>query len=71
MSQPVHEPYQGPRRLVRSSDDAWLGGVCAGIADYAGLDANLVRLLAVVGALFSFGTLLIGYVVAWVLMPKQ
>ncbi|MGA9746373.1 MAG: PspC domain-containing protein [Nocardioides sp.] len=71
MSQPVHESYQGPKRLVRSSDDAWLGGVCAGIGHYTGLDANLVRLIVAVGALFSFGTLLIAYLIAWVLMPSM
>lgn len=59
------------RRLTRSRDDVWLSGVCAGIGDYAGIDPNLVRLLVVVGALFSFGTLLVAYVVAWLLMPQQ
>jgi phage shock protein PspC (stress-responsive transcriptional regulator) len=58
-------------RLTRSRDDRWLGGVCAGVADYAGIDANLVRLLVVVGALFSFGTLFVAYIIAWVLMPEQ
>jgi phage shock protein PspC (stress-responsive transcriptional regulator) len=41
------------------------------VADYAGIDANLVRLLVVVGALFSFGTLFVAYIIAWVLMPEQ
>ncbi len=31
-------------------------GVCAGIANYAGIDAMLVRIAFVVGALVSFGT---------------
>jgi phage shock protein PspC (stress-responsive transcriptional regulator) len=71
MSQPVPQPSGTPKRLVRSSDDAWLGGVCGGIAQYTGLDANLVRLLVAIGALFSFGTLVVAYIVAWVLMPQQ
>lgn len=73
MSEPIHQSVQstgGPKRLVRSDDDAWLGGVCGGIAQYTGVDANLIRLLVAVGALFSFGTLLVAYIVAWVLMPK-
>jgi phage shock protein PspC (stress-responsive transcriptional regulator) len=70
MSQPIHQPYNGPKRLVRSEDDAWLGGVCGGIAQYTGVDANLIRLLVAIGALFSFGTLVVAYIVAWVLMPK-
>jgi phage shock protein C len=72
MTEPIHRPDSyGPKRLVRNSHDAWLGGVCAGIADYTGLDANLVRLLVAVGALFSFGTLFVAYVIAWVLMPRE
>ena len=31
-------------------------GVCAGIADYAGIDTMLVRVGFVIGALVSFGT---------------
>ena len=38
--------------------------------DYAGLDANLVRLLVVLGTVLGFGSLLVAYVVAWVLMPQ-
>ena len=72
MSQPGIDPmYRGPRRLVRSSDDRWVGGVCGGIAEYAGIDANLVRLLFVLGTVLGFGSLLIVYVVAWVLMPME
>jgi len=64
-------PETRPRRLVRSADDRWLGGVCGGIAEYAGVDANLVRLLAVLGTIFGFGSLLIAYLAAWVLMPEE
>lgn len=71
MTEPMHQPsYPAQRRLTRSDDDAWLAGVCGGVGQYAGIDPNLVRLLVVVGALFSFGTLAIAYVAAWVLMPK-
>ena len=65
-----YQAYPSPRRLVRSRDDRWLGGVCGGVAEYAGIDANLVRLLVVLGTIFGFGSLLIAYVVAWVLMPE-
>jgi len=72
MTEPMHQPgYSPPRRLTRSREDRWLGGVCAGVGEYAGIDANLVRLLVVVGALFSFGTLFVAYIIAWVLMPEQ
>ncbi len=58
------------RRLVRRSDDRMLGGVCAGVADYLGVDVTLVRLLTVVGAIFGLGSLVVAYVVAWLLMPE-
>jgi phage shock protein C len=58
------------RRLVRLRDDRMVAGVCSGLAAYLGLDVTVVRLLAVVGAVFSFGTIALAYVVAWVLMPE-
>jgi phage shock protein C len=64
-------PQPTVKRLTRSRDDVWLSGVCGGIGEYAGIDPNLVRLLTVVGALFSFGTLFVAYVVAWILMPQD
>jgi phage shock protein C len=63
-------PYAGPRRLARSADDRWLGGVCGGVAAYAGVDANLVRLLVVLGTVLGLGSLLVVYVIAWILMPQ-
>lgn len=65
------DPYTPSKRLVRSRDDRWLGGVCGGIADYTGLDANLVRLLVAVGTIFGFGSLVIAYIVAWIVMPED
>ena len=58
------------KRLLRSRDDRWLSGVCGGIAEYAGVDPTLVRLLFVLGTIFSWGCLLVVYVAAWVLMPE-
>lgn len=60
-----------PRRLVRSRDDRWLSGVCGGVANYTGVDANLVRLVVVLGTIFGLGSLLAAYLVAWVLMPQE
>ena len=46
-------------------------GVCAGIADYAGIDVTVVRIGFVLGTLFSGGNLLLAYfVIAW-LAPKK
>lgn len=64
-------PVPTPRRLVRSRQDRWLTGVCGGVAEYAGVDANLVRLIVVLGTIFGFGSFLVAYVVAWLLMPQE
>jgi phage shock protein PspC (stress-responsive transcriptional regulator) len=58
------------RRLTRNTEEGMLGGVCAGVADYLGLDVTLVRVLAVLGAIFGVGSLVVAYVVAWMLMPE-
>lgn len=65
-----HPGQQGPKRLVRSSGDKMLSGVCGGLAAYSGLDPTLVRLLAVVAIVLTFPIGLIAYIVAAVVMPK-
>ena len=57
------------KRLNRRTHDKILGGVCSGLADYFGVDATLVRVLTVIAAVFSLGTAVVAYVVAWALMP--
>jgi phage shock protein PspC (stress-responsive transcriptional regulator) len=59
------------KKLTRNPDDKWLGGVCGGLADYTGIDANLIRLIVVVCTLLGAGSLIVAYVVAWVLMPAR
>lgn len=58
------------RRLTRRRDDRMVAGVCSGVADYLHLDPTLVRLLAVVAAIFSMGAVAVAYVAAWILMPE-
>ena len=57
-------------RLVRRADDRMIAGVCSGVADYLGVDPTIVRLAVVVGTVLGFGTLLVAYVLAWLLMPE-
>lgn len=59
------------KKLTRNPEDKWIGGVCGGIADYTGIDANLVRLIVAVCTLLGAGSLIIAYIVAWVLMPAR
>ena len=63
-------PDPGPRRLYKSSDDRMIAGVCAGIAQYFGIDPVIVRVIAV-ALVFAGGAGLLAYVAAWLLVPEQ
>ena len=54
------------RRLYRDENNKVLGGVCAGIANYFGIDPLVIRILAVVGNVFSFWT----YLILWIAIPS-
>ena len=58
------------RRLTRSRTNGTIAGVCAGLANYYGVDVVLVRLLFVI---LSIAGAIIGgvivYVAAWIIMP--
>jgi phage shock protein PspC (stress-responsive transcriptional regulator)/predicted membrane protein len=58
------------RRLVREPDDRKIAGVCAGLADRLGVDVSLVRVAAVVLAVFT-PVGLIAYLVAWAIIPER
>ena len=57
------------KELRRSTTDVKLCGVCGGIAEYFGIDSNLVRLIWIAISLF-WGTGVLLYILAAVLMPK-
>jgi phage shock protein PspC (stress-responsive transcriptional regulator) len=59
-----------PRRQLRRSRNRLLGGICAGIAEYFGVDPVLLRIGAVVLALFTGGGAVLAYLAAWVLVPQ-
>ncbi len=60
------------RRLVRSSTDAQLAGVCGGLADYFGVDSTLVRVLWIVLTVLPGAILggVLAYLAAWLIIPK-
>jgi phage shock protein PspC (stress-responsive transcriptional regulator) len=63
-------PDPGPRRLYKSTDDRMISGVCAGIAEYFGVDPVIVRVVAV-GLVFAGGAGLLAYIAAWLLVPER
>jgi len=62
-------PRQG-RRLMRSSTDVKIAGVCSGFADYLDVDPTIVRIVWLVLAFVPPFPAIVGYIVAWIVMPK-
>ena len=57
------------KKLRRTQNGRIIAGVCSGIGEYTGIDANLVRIGLAVATLF--GGLGIGvYAIGWLLMPE-
>lgn len=57
------------RQLYRSRD-AYLAGVCAGIAEYCDFDAIVIRILAILLTLTTFGCAAIVYLILWAYLPR-
>lgn len=60
----------GEHRVFRSRE-AFVGGVCAGIAERYDFDAIVIRILAVLLSFVTFGVAAIVYVVLWVRLPQE
>ena len=63
---PAAIPVQ--KRLMRSSRDKKIGGVCAGLAEYFDIDPTIVRVVWLL-AIFLAGTGLLLYLVLWIVLP--
>jgi signal transduction histidine kinase len=65
---------RGPRGdgpLRRRQSDRLAGGVAAGLASRLGFDVNVVRIALVLVTVFTGGTVAVGYVLAWLLVPAE
>jgi phage shock protein C len=58
------------KTLERKRDGRMLAGVCVGLGEYFGVDANLVRLALAIASIFG-GLGVLVYVVAWAVVPEQ
>ena len=61
--------YAQPKRLVRSTNDRKLAGVCAGIADYFDIDPTIVRVLWLLATLVPGPNILV-YIILWIAVPE-
>jgi phage shock protein PspC (stress-responsive transcriptional regulator) len=61
----------GTKKLVRSRQGRMVAGICAGAADYFGVDVTLVRVIVAVVAVITGGAGVLAYLVAWVIIPEE
>ena len=59
------------RKLYRSRNNRMIVGVCAGLADFFGIEPTIVRLLFAVGALLGFGSFILIYLVIFIVVPEE
>ncbi|MGB6229291.1 MAG: PspC domain-containing protein, partial [Litorimonas sp.] len=71
-SREYEDSYGYSRRppLRRNKIDGMLGGVCAGIGDWIGMDHGLVRLIFVLSVIF-LGFPIFLYFLAWLFISKD
>ncbi len=62
---------QGSRKLTRSRTNRMIFGVCAGLAEFFGIDPTVVRLVFVAGALLGFGSFVLIYLVMFFVVPEE
>lgn len=57
------------RRLYRDADRAVLGGVCAGLSTYLGINLKVTRFLCIIAFLCAFPFALVAYFIAVLVIP--
>ncbi len=63
--------HTGSKKLFRDQRRKILGGVCAGLAHYFNIDPVWPRLLFALLVLGSYGSLLLVYILLWILLPAS
>ena len=67
----VMNDANGGKRLVRTRDGRIVAGVCSGLGEYLGIDANLIRVILAVVTVFSAGVGALAYLAGWVVIPEE
>ena len=65
-----YEYSQPGKRLRRNKIDGVVGGVCAGIGDYIGIDPVMVRIAYIASMVFA-GVPLFIYFICWIFIPAD
>lgn len=58
-------------QLYRSQRDKKIFGLCGGLAETFNIDATILRVIVAAGVIFSGGTVLLLYIVASLVIPKE
>ncbi len=57
------------KKLRRSRSQKMIAGVCAGLADYFGLDATLLRVVYALLTVFTAFAGVLVYLILWLIIP--
>jgi phage shock protein PspC (stress-responsive transcriptional regulator) len=60
--------YKTEKKLFRDAEDCVIGGVCAGIGHYFGVEPRWIRLIAIIILFMGVGIPL--YILLWLVIPK-
>lgn len=58
------------KKLYRNTDSKIIAGVCSGIAEYAGVDPTVVRILWILFCAVG-GSGILAYIIAAIIMPER
>ena len=59
-----YSPYDFAHGLYKDKENAWIFGVCAGIAEYGDFRVGMVRLIAFISLWFFSGMTILAYLLA-------
>jgi len=62
---------KNPHRLYRDKENAMLAGVCAGLANYFGLNRKGLRLIVAVSTVFFFPFIVPAYIILAIILPVK
>ena len=58
-------------KLTKDSNNNMLFGVCSGLSKYSGVDASIIRLVFIFGAIFTGSILFWIYIALSLVLPKN
>jgi phage shock protein PspC (stress-responsive transcriptional regulator) len=59
------------KKLVRLANDKKLGGVCAGLARYFGIDVSIMRVAYLILTILTGSLLFWLYLILWIVLPQE